>query len=182
MQNYPLIVILFDGSQVTLRFIRSDDKEAILAFHARLSMESRFLYYHYSKGELTEKDLSDYCDLDQYNNLALVVEKQNGEHKHIIAVGRFYRLPCSITAEIAFAVQDSEQKKGLGTILLKHLARLAWERGIHYFSGEVLRQNRRMLSIFNKFDPFMQETANTRLTCQVRISIAEVLQRSVDKP
>jgi len=149
-----------------------------LSFHTRLSLESRFLYYHYAKGDLSQVDLKDYCDLDQHDNLALAAEKEHGEDRHIVAVGRYHRLPCGDTAEMAFAVQDSEQHKGLGTMLLKHLAGLAWERSVRYFTGEVLRVNGRILHILRRVSPSMTVAIDSSVTCYVTVSVAEILERS----
>lgn len=178
MRSYPQEITLRDGSRRVLRLIGSEDREAILSFHSRLSIESRFLYYHYAKGELSQVDLKDYCDLDRHDNLALVAEREHGEDRHIVAVGRYHRLPCGDTAEIAFAVQDSEQNKGLGTMLLKHLARLARERSVRYFTGEVLRVNGRILHILQKLSPSMTVATDSPVTCYVTVPVAEILERS----
>lgn len=175
IQYYPQKVTLLDGSQVVLRLICPEDKPGLLSFHSRVSDESRFLRYHYLKGALTESDLHNFCDTDPHNNVALVVERELEGKKDIIGVGRYIRLPDGKTAEIAFVVQDNEQKKGIGTILLKHLAALAWQQGIRHFCGEVLRQNARMLSIFRKFDPSMDLAIDDTTTCSVVLSVADAM-------
>jgi GNAT superfamily N-acetyltransferase len=75
-------------------------------------------------------------------------------------------------AEMAFVVQDSEQKKGIGTQLLRHLAILAWERGIRYFVGELLRENGRMINILRKSDPALSQT-NEGSTCTIIINVKD---------
>ncbi|MDD5189574.1 MAG: GNAT family N-acetyltransferase [Dehalococcoidales bacterium] len=169
---------LMDGSPVLLRPITPEDKQALLDFHARQSTQTRFFRYHYSKGELTAADLRNFCEIDFDNSLALVVEMERNHRKEIVGVGRFYRLPTSIhTAEVAFVVQDSEQRKGIGTMLLKYLAKLAWDRDIYFFTGEVLRENGRILSIFTKSDPEMHYTDEDDHTCIVTLSIREIMDR-----
>ena len=179
LKGYRQIVKLLDGKQVTIRLITPDDKKALQDFHSRLSEETRFLRYHYSKGELTKEDLINFCDIDYQNNMALVAEQEKNKCKEIVGVGRFYRLPTSIhTAEVAFVVQDSEQRKGIGTYLLKHLAILAWEQDIYFFLGEIMRENGRMLSIFRKADPDMHEIVDSDSTCMVTFSVAETMFRA----
>jgi GNAT superfamily N-acetyltransferase len=93
-------------------------------------------------------------------------------------VVRFYRLPSDPhTAEVALLVQDNEQKKGVGTCLLKHLAILAWERGINSFRGEVLRENSRLLSMCRKSDPEMNVFVESGSTCAVTLSVAKTMSR-----
>lgn len=176
--DYRKKEVLIDGTAVEIRPICSGDKKELLAFHQRLSPDSLFLRYHYSKGELTDGDLKNFCDIDYINDLGLVAEVERNGRKEIIGVGRYDRLPVIHTAEIAFVVQDSDQNKGVGTLLLKHLAVLAWERGIHNFFGEILRQNSKMISILRKSDPKMQQDVDCISTCTVKLSVAEAMRRT----
>ncbi|WP_406567744.1 bifunctional acetate--CoA ligase family protein/GNAT family N-acetyltransferase [Actinoallomurus soli] len=52
------------------------------------------------------------------------------------------------TAEVAFLVEDAQQGRGLGTVLLEHIAAAARERGIRRFIADVLPENRRMTTVF----------------------------------
>src|SRR5262249_22562644 len=56
----------------------------------------------------------------------------------------------SSRAEVAFAVLDEHQGRGIGTVLLEHLATLARARGITEFQADVLGENNRMLRVFAK--------------------------------
>jgi GNAT superfamily N-acetyltransferase len=180
--DYRKEITLLDGSKATIRPIVCEDKAALLNFHSRLSEETRFLRYHYSKGELTDSDLKTFCDIDYSDVLALVAEADRKGHKEIIGVGRYSRIPPDHTAEVAFVVQDNEQRKGVGTQLLKHLAVLAQQRDIRCFVGEVLRQNGRMLSIFRKSDPKMGQEIDSPCTCNVILSVAEIIEGKSTTP
>jgi GNAT superfamily N-acetyltransferase len=174
--DYSREVTLKDGSKAVLRPIRSTDKAALLDFHSRLSAETKFLRYHYSKGGLTEGDLKTFCEVDYRDNMALVAEGNREGKTQLLGVGRYSRLPDRHTAEVAFVVQDSEQGKGIGSQLLKQLAEFAWQADITYFFGEVLRQNGRMLSIFRKSDPGMKQEVDCPSTCTVTVSVEEIRQ------
>ena len=65
----------------------------------------------------------------------------------MIAVGRYDRIDDS-QAEVAFLIEDAHQGRGIGQLLLEHLAEAARERGITRFVAEVLPQNRRMAAVF----------------------------------
>jgi GNAT superfamily N-acetyltransferase len=175
--DYQPEIVLRDGFKIILRPITCDDRTEMVSFFGRLSEETRFLRYHYLKGSLTEADLSDYCELDYYDDLALVAEKRQDRNKIIIGVGRYDRLLEKDTAEVAFVVQDSEQGKGIGTQLLKHLAILAWQREVRYFTGEVFKTNAKMLNIFRKCDPRMEQVPDTT-TCDIKLSVQEAISRS----
>jgi ribosomal protein S18 acetylase RimI-like enzyme len=53
-------------------------------------------------------------------------------------------------AEVAFAVRDDYQNKGIGTELLSYLTYLANRQGLLGFTAEVLMENRPMLHLFEK--------------------------------
>jgi GNAT superfamily N-acetyltransferase len=176
--EYRKEIVLLDGSKISLRPICADDKLALQAFHCRLSAETIFQRFQYVKGALTESDLKGFCEVDYDSTLALVAETERDGQRQIIGVGRYYRLADPQVAEVAFVIQDSEQRKGIGTLLLKHLAILAWYNGIRYFVGEVLRSNGKMLSVFRKSDPNMENVVDDPRTCSITVSVAEAMVRS----
>ena len=179
LKGYRKQVQLLDGRHVVIRPISPEDQSALIAFHSRLSDESRFHRYHYSKGELTQEDLTNFCDVDFKDSLALVADQGKRGKKEIIGVGRFYRLPSNThTAEVAFVVQDSEQRKGICTHLLKQLAALAWERDIYFFLGVVMRDNSKMLSILRKSDPEMHQVVDDYSTTIITFSVEETMFRT----
>jgi GNAT superfamily N-acetyltransferase len=170
--NYNYQMITSDGQKVLIRPIAIEDKNKLQEFHTRLSEETLYLRYQYSKGALSESDLEAFCNVDYNNTLGLVAEIEKNGQKPIIGVGRYARLNDPQIAEMAFVVQDSEQRKGIGTQLLKHLAILAWERGIRYFVGELLRENGRMINILRKSDPALAQS-NEGSACTITIKVED---------
>ncbi|HEX6312771.1 MAG TPA: GNAT family N-acetyltransferase, partial [Acidimicrobiia bacterium] len=136
-------VVLADGGTVHLRPIRDGDADALLALHQRLSDESVYLRFFSPVPRPSPEFLARLVNVDYHDRMALVAEL-GGD---IIAVGRYDRLP-SGEAEVAFTVQDDQQGRGIGTILLEHLAAVARDEGIRRFRASTLPQNRRMLDVF----------------------------------
>ena len=66
-----------------------------------------------------------------------------------IAVGSCFRIDAS-SAEVAFAVDDHFQNKGLGTVLLDRLAGLASAHGFTRFEAVTLSDNAAMLTMFHE--------------------------------
>ncbi|MFC5287755.1 GNAT family N-acetyltransferase [Actinokineospora guangxiensis] len=137
-------VVLSDGGTVHLRPIVPSDADALLAFHGRLSERTRYFRYFGPYPRIPEKDLRRFSTVDHHDRVAFVAMLGDD----IIAVGRYERLPGGDSAEVAFVVEDAHQSRGLGSILLEHLAAAARERGLAGFEAEVLAENAQMVRVF----------------------------------
>jgi len=141
-------VLLSDGSAVHLRQIRPDDAPEIVEFHSRMSERTRYLRYFSPYPRIPERDLARFVNVDHRDREAFVVVTG----PRIMAVGRYERLgPESPDAEVAFVVEDAHQGRGIGSVLLEHLAEAARENGITRFVAEVLPENGGMLRVFSDF-------------------------------
>ena len=141
-------VLLSDGSAVHLRPITPADAPAIVEFHSRMSDRTRYLRYFSPYPRIPERDLQRFVNVDHRDREAFVVVSGS----RIMAVGRYERLgPGSPDAEVAFVVEDAHQGRGIGSVLLEHLAAAAREHGITRFVAEVLPQNSGMLRVFSDF-------------------------------
>nr|WP_232072534.1 GNAT family N-acetyltransferase [Phytohabitans flavus] len=138
-------VLLSDGTTVHLRQIRPEDAAGIVAMHSRFSERTRYLRYFSPYPRIPERDLRRFVNVDHLAREAFVVEA--GER--ILAVGRYERLgPEAVDAEVAFVVEDAYQGRGIGSVLLEHLAAAAREAGLRRFVAEVLPENSAMLRVF----------------------------------
>jgi acyl-CoA synthetase (NDP forming)/GNAT superfamily N-acetyltransferase len=138
-------VLLSDGTTVHLRQITPDDAERIVAFHSRMSERTRYFRYFSPYPRIPEKDLARFVNVDHATREAFVVLAGD----KITAVGRYERIgPDSPDAEVAFVVEDAHQGRGIGSVLLEHLAEAARDVGISRFTAEVLPANGAMLRVF----------------------------------
>lgn len=151
------MVKIADGSEVVIRSLRYEDKDAFLAMFNRLTCETKFLRYHYFKLNMTLEEAEKYCKLDYKNTFVLLAEMDRGTHKDIVGLGRYDRILPGTIAEISFLVEDKEQGKGICTNLLKYLAQIAKKNGITQFIGELTNENRIMLDILRKYKPDLQQ-------------------------
>jgi len=136
-------VLLTDGGTAHLRPIRPTDAERLVAFYDRVSPESKYLRFFAPYPRLSERDVHRFTHVDYVDRVAFILTL--GEE--MIAVGRYDRVE-GATAEVAFLIEDAHQGRGIGQLLLEHLAEAARERGITRFVAEVLPQNRRMAHVF----------------------------------
>jgi acyl-CoA synthetase (NDP forming)/RimJ/RimL family protein N-acetyltransferase len=138
-------VLLSDGSTARVRPIQPSDADAIVALHSRFSERTRYLRYFSPYPRIPPRDLERFVNVDHHDREAFVMELND----ELIAVGRYERLgPDAEDAEVAFVVEDAHQGRGVGSVLLEHLAAAAREEGLTRFVAEVLPVNGAMLRVF----------------------------------
>lgn len=145
-QEWELDALLRDGTAVHLRPIRPEDEGALVAFHARLSAHTIYRRFFSPRPVLPPRDVHRFTNVDYHDRMALIAEI-GGE---MAGVARYDRqgAPGDAEAEVAFVIEDRHQGRGLGSLLLEHLAAAARERGFEYFVAETLAENRSMLGVF----------------------------------
>ena len=136
-------MLLRDGRSAHIRPITPDDAELLVEFYARVSDRSKYYRFFSPMPELSRRDVERFTRVDHESRVALVVILQG----QMIAVGRYDVIEPG-EAEVAFLVEDQHQGRGIGQLLLEHLAQAARERGIGRFTAEVLPDNQRMIQTF----------------------------------
>jgi len=144
-EHWDADVVLRDGGVAHLRPITPRDAEALQRMHVAQSAESNFLRFFTPMPKLTEKLLQQFTQVDHTNQVAIVA-LIGGE---IVGLANYDRV-AGQQAEVAFNVSDAHQGRGLGSVLLEHLAAAARERGIYRFVADILPQNRKMLAVFRE--------------------------------
>jgi acetate---CoA ligase (ADP-forming) len=142
-------VILREGQTLRLRAPGVADAPGLTQFLEHLSEHSRYLRFHGIR--LPSAGLvAPFLDPDWRERGSLIGTMQFEGEDRIVALASWARLRDPRLAEIAFAVADAFQGKGIATRLLEQLAELAGEAGIERFVAEVLSENVAMLSVFTE--------------------------------
>jgi acetyl coenzyme A synthetase (ADP forming)-like protein len=149
--QYETEVLLKDGSSILLRPIRVDDTKSWVEFVGRLSDSAKYLRFHHMPKEMGLEDAARFCTVDYHDTFAFVAEVRRETKRDIVAIGRYYRLPDHHSAEVALAIEDRYQGRGLGTSILEQLADVARENGIDRFEADVLAENDQMMSVFKNY-------------------------------
>ncbi len=143
-EHWASDVVLVDGGTVHVRPIGPADGPALVAFHGRLSPDTVYSRFFSVKPRLSEAEVERFTHVDHDARVALVAELGD----RLVGVARYDRTASDHEAEVAFVVADEHQGRGIGTVLLEHLAAAARERGITRFVAQTLPGNRRMLDVF----------------------------------
>jgi acetyl coenzyme A synthetase (ADP forming)-like protein len=139
-------IVLRDGSTVHVRPVRAGDREAILRFLQGLSGESTYLRFFSGRPDL-EAAAREAAIVDDDDRFGLIAT--SGPSDEVEAHALYLRTG-SDRAEIALAIAEPLQGRGLGTILIGQLAEVAHRHGIVLFEANVLAQNYRMLEVFRE--------------------------------
>jgi acetyl coenzyme A synthetase (ADP forming)-like protein len=142
-------LILRDGTTAHVRIAHPEDRDALYAFFEQLSAEARRRRF-FSASLPSREWIATLCESDQPQSvLTLIVTRTRDGHPQIVATGTYLKKDTQ-TAEVAFAVDDAFQGKGLGTLLLERLALLAVRHGFTRFWALTHTDNQAMRDVFRE--------------------------------
>ncbi|MDF1577822.1 MAG: GNAT family N-acetyltransferase [Desulfobulbales bacterium] len=142
-------MLLDDGNQVTFRPVHPTDEHSMRDLLYTLSRETLYYRFMTNKSKFSPSQIQNFVYIDHRRDVAIVGTVPEAHGEDIVAVGRYYLNSKTNRAEVAFVIRDDWQNHGIGKFLFKHLVNLAKRSGIAGFDAEVLRDNRRMQTIFN---------------------------------
>src|SRR5260221_5674993 len=148
-RSYSANAVRGDGGSIHIRAIRADDKDRLLDHFRHMSQDSIYHRFFGLKGSVRDQDPIRFTEIDFITPIALVATLLTDGGERFIGVGQYVTTEPA-RAEVAFAVLDEHQGRGIGTVLLDHLGRVARAAGITEFQADVLGDNNRMLEVFAK--------------------------------
>ena len=147
----PRSLELRDGTRVQVRPILPDDEP--LLHEAVAAMSERTVYFRFFSPlkRLPDAFAHRLAVVDYKDRFAVVatVDRPGGKQR-ILGVARYDRAAETDVAEVALAVVDEFQRRGLGGALLTILAGVARDNGIKTFSLIVLPENSEMLGLLRR--------------------------------
>lgn len=174
LATYPLA----DGAIVRFRHVRPDD-QPLITEGIRTSSRETLLHRFFSPIRSVAPDqLRRMLAIDRARETCVVGVVETGGVTRIICGARYVRLPEPGRAEIAFTVHDDFQHRGLGTFLLKLLARMAARDGLRWFEADVMTSNRKMLNLFRKEVPGLTKTRRMGDVQHIAFEVSMVAQDS----
>jgi GNAT superfamily N-acetyltransferase len=129
----PSDVLLADGSIAVIRTVRPEDRQPLLDLHAGVSEDTLRLRFFTASRDAARRYVEHLFDETNSDSAAMVA----------VVRGRVAGLATAeVTdrerAEVAFLVSDEDHGRGLGILLLEHLAALGRAHGLTRFEAEVL--------------------------------------------
>jgi RimJ/RimL family protein N-acetyltransferase len=167
------------GMDLFLRPIKMTDEHELKEFVHGLSDRSLYTRFISKRRDLPHERLQELVVIDYTQEMAIVAVVDGEEGKEtFVGVGRYYIYPDRQSAEVAFAVRDDYQKKGIGQELLSYLTYLARRQGLLGFTADVLAGNEPMLHVFEKGGFEMQKRTSAGLVELKMTFKQETLPRS----
>jgi len=136
------------GIDIIVRPVRMSDEEALQDLFYSLSNESARLRFMAHKKAYPHEEMQQLVDADYVETLALVA--CDPRTVEIVGVARYDMDPGTRFGDIAFAVRDEWQRRGIGSVLMRRMLDAARASGLRGFSADVLAGNRGMLMVFQQ--------------------------------
>ncbi len=138
------------GIKLHFRPVKISDEELLKDFFYSLSDQSMYRRFISTRKDMPHERLQDMVVIDYTKEMVILAVIEQGGKEIVVGVGQYGIQEHQHSAEVAFAVSDDYQYKGIGQELLKYLTQLAKRDGLLGFTAEVLVENKPMLHLFEK--------------------------------
>ncbi len=160
------------GTRVSFRPIKSTDEEMMKDLFYRLSEQTVYQRFFQSLKSMPHRGLVHFVHVDFSNEMAIVgvvQDPQKPEREEIIAVGRYFMNRSTNIAEVSYLVRDDYQRRGIGSFVIRYLARIARNSGVEGFVAEILPDNAAAMKVLHKIG-LPVETVITEGSYQLSVS------------
>jgi len=141
------------GVSILFRPVKINDEPLVKDFFYSLSDKSLQRRFMSMRKDIPHKMRQDFVVIDYTKEIVILACDTEEGKEEVVGIGQFIRDEETHTAEVAFAVRDESQNRGIGFELLSYLTLLAKNDGLHGFTADVLAENRPMMHVFEKMFP-----------------------------
>lgn len=142
--------LTIDDRPVHLRRLSNDDIDLWTDFVN--SCSPRSLWFRFlSPFSATPETAQRFCNINPDEEVAVVAETTDGDHKKLIAIGRLIKCRPRDEAEYAVIVTDSWQQKRLGRVLSEVCLNLAKHLDFRVVNAETIQENFPIMNVLNHF-------------------------------
>ncbi len=138
------------GFHLFLRPVKITDEPLLKDFFYSLSDKSLHRRFMSWRKDIPHERLQDFVIIDYTKEISILAITGSQENETILGLGQYGVDEATHTAEVAVAVRDDYQGRGIGSELLSYLTYLAKREGLLGFTAEVLVENRPMLQVFEQ--------------------------------
>lgn len=132
------------ATALKIREMKPEDGEGLRAMFGRLSEKTIYHRFHMPYPEVPAWMVAHLSNTGRYDTRSLVAVAGDEVVGHAM-----YVVEAGDEAEFAVVIEDGWQSRGVGKLLLFHLALEARRNGVGTFTAAVLGENRRMLGLLD---------------------------------
>ncbi|MBT8489573.1 MAG: GNAT family N-acetyltransferase [Deltaproteobacteria bacterium] len=138
------------GVDIYLRPVKISDEPLLKDFFYSLSDKSMYRRFISQRKDMPHEILQHFAVIDYTREMTVLAVTGRRFRETVVGMGQYRTGESSHTADIAFAIRDDYQNKGIGTELILYLTYLAKRGGLLGFTADVLVDNKPMLRVFEK--------------------------------
>jgi acyl-CoA hydrolase/ribosomal protein S18 acetylase RimI-like enzyme len=138
------------GLIISLRPMKISDEPLLKDLFYSLSEHSLYQRFISARKDMPHLRLQEFVVVDYTNQMSILAVLQKGTKEVAIGLGQYLMSEEGHAAEVAILVRDEYQDRGVGTELLTYLTYLGKRNGLLRFTAEVLKENVKMLHLFEK--------------------------------
>jgi GNAT superfamily N-acetyltransferase len=162
---------LHDGALIRIEPLRRGDRASVRGLFARLSAESRLRRFLSPVPALSERDLDFLCDVGHVTHEAVrAVDPDDGS---VAGIARYVQYQGRAgVADVAVAVADEMQRRGVGTVLMDRLIACAQANGFHLLTATTLWENRAARALLRTSGFHATGSDGAEIELQLRLGMA----------
>jgi acetyltransferase len=163
---------------VQIRPIRTDDRDDLARFYAQLSAESRYARFHAVTHGIGEKAAGILCGPDHEHREGFVAEVVAADPGGYRIVGHLCLEPGESGLEMAIAVADDWQRRGVGRSLLRSAIEWAADHGIARLEASTFSTNSAILGLVASLECSTHTSSPSAGIVIVTIDISRALPKA----
>ncbi len=136
------------GRPLLLRPVRGSDESRLHDLYYAMSDESLYKRFFQVRKVMPHATLQKLCNVDYEQEMSIVAAAGDVATESIVGAASYTLDPDGRTADVAFVVDDRQQGRGIGRLLLGHIADIARKKGVTAFTADVLVTNGAMTHLF----------------------------------
>jgi len=136
-----------DGQKIFVRPLRPDDAPGLRSGFQRLDPEDVRMRFFSHMREMSPTMAARLTQLDYNREMALAAFPAEGTDRRGLGIVRLVADPDNQRAEFAITIRSEDKGRGLGRALMERIMDYAVRRGVGEIWGDVLADNRRMLTL-----------------------------------